>query len=874
MPDAVSQYIQAVSSIERLRNFFIANQQDSQVVGNNTREGEMLALSKASLSWSPEAEPTLENVDLSVSAGKLIAITGPVGSGKSSLLSAILGELYKTAGTIDLKGSIAYVPQQAWIQNRSLKHNILFLKPMKEEFYNKVLDCCCLRPDLDILPAGDETEIGEKGINLSGGQKQRVSLARAVYQNKDIYILDDPLSAVDVHVRKALFDDVIGSKGLLQNKTRILVTHDISVLPGVDLIVTIKDGKIVETGTYSELMKNEGAFSAFISEHANPNSAVNTAEQPKNYGRSLSRFASTDSEKSKKSLERSSSQDKNVKALLEKQDMARLIEEEKMETGGVKRGVYLSYVRHFSLLLFIPTVLGFLSYVTFEAGANVWLSKWNTDALQNTTNTTATTWRLSIYAALLCGQAISYTVAIIALLFGSTVAAKLYHKEMLNSVLRCPMSFFDTTPLGRIMNRFSADMDIADMQLIYVLEGWFDCLFFVTSGFVVIGIYTPIFLTTLLPLGVLYYILQKLHLSASRQIKRLESTTRSPLYSYFLESIQGVSSIKAYQAEKEFIENFDEILDKHITCYFNTLSCNSWLHFCLDILGCTMVLVATSLAVYHRSYLGAAVVALMITYALHMKNATAWIVRMNTDLENKSVSIERIDEYTHLESEADWSIPENEPPSNWPNKGEIIFDNYSTKYRKDLNLVLRDIDFRVNSNEKVGIVGRTGAGKSSVTLALFRIIEPVYGAIFIDRTDVSKIGLHALRSNISIIPQDPVLFTGSLRFNLDPNNDYDDEEIWRSLDSSNLKDFVSSLNKGLEHEVEEGGLNLSAGQRQLFCLARALLKKTKILVLDEATAAVDMDTDQRIQNTIRTALANHTVLTIAHRLNTVIDYDK
>ncbi|CAL1293324.1 unnamed protein product [Larinioides sclopetarius] len=872
LPDAVADLIQFDISLKRLRKYFCCENKDEKVVGNDPEIGEAITVKEASFSWSSDSDCVLKDIDLHVPVGKLIAVIGPVGSGKSSLLSALLGELYKRSGSVDLKGSIAYVPQTTWVLNRSLKNNILLVKHMVEEKYNKIVDLCCLRADLEILPAGDETEIGEKGVNLSGGQKLRVNLSQAVYQDKDVYFLDDPLSAVDVHVRKSLFSNVIGNSGLLKNKTRILVTHDTSILPDVDLIVSMKDGKIDEMGTYQDLMEKKGSFSTFMEEHA----AYKTTEG--NEMSSISPLNSGESAKSADLTELGGGDQLLINAeKCEDVDEVqyRLTEDEGMEIGGVRRRIYFSYVKQMGIPLFISSAIGIMAYVSFEAGGNIWLSKWSSDAAKNMTNRSSQTiWRLSIYGTFGLAQVISSIMGGTFLVLGVTRASKRYHRIMLDSVLKSPMFFFDTTPLGRIVNRFTTDMEILDNQLYYQIEGWLYCIFSFISSFVIIGMNVPIFLACLIPLGLLYYLILKVHLNTFRQIKRLESTGRSPIYSLFMEAIQGVSSISAYGAKKDFIQAFEEKLDRCFVCLFNSWVCNRWLNFCLNAIGSVIVFIATILAIHNREGLSPAVVGLIITYSLTVTESLRWFVRTNSELENKCISIERIQEYCNLKPEAPWDLSLENLTDNWPQNGTIRFEDYSTRYRENLDLVLKEINLSIEASEKVGIIGRTGAGKSSITLALFRIIEPFSGTISIDDIDITKIGLHNLRKKLTIIPQDPVLFTGTLRINLDPNSEYGDDQIWESLEKSYLKTFVSNLSEGLEYNVEEGGANLSAGQRQLVCLSRALLKNSKILVLDEATASVDVETDRLIQNTIRTAFADRTVITIAHRINTVLDYDK
>nr|XP_042910729.1 multidrug resistance-associated protein 1 [Parasteatoda tepidariorum] len=852
LPESISELIQTSIALERLRTFFAAENTDPGVIGTEPDEGDILTIRKASFKWPGEEECTLHDIELHIPKGKLVAVIGPVGSGKSSLLSAMLGDINRTNGSVDIKCSLAYVPQEAWILNRTVKENILMMKHLIEEKYNKVLDLCCLRPDMEILPAGDNTEIGEKGVNLSGGQKQRVSLARAVYQDKEIFLLDDTLSAVDVHVRKALFDDIIGNDGLLRKKTRILVTHDVSVLHKVDMIVSMKDGRIDEIGSYQDLLSQNGSFMEFIQEHTSQkNLEENTDENKK----MLCRYISTDSTSSKTSDDFLSKEQK-LNASFDARDAEktyRLIEDERMEVGKVHRHVYWTYMKNMSCPLWVITVFGFVCYVIMETYANIWLGKWTTDPKVNGTHSiSSTTYRLEIYSALGLGQAIFVIIGSFSLAHGVITAAARLHNKMLNSLIKSPMSFFDSTPMGRITNRFSSDLDIIDTELYGQIDGWLNCILYVIASFYMIGRNAPIFLASLLPLGVLYYIFLKLHLNTYRQIRRLESTTKSPIYSQLLESIQGVSSIGAYKVQEEFIESFENKLNNHMVCFSSTIGSNSF-NFILIPLG-NMIMEEIK--------------------SWQVTDAIKWFVRLSCLLEDKSISVERVDEYCKLDSEAAWDTPLDCQNKDWPFIGQISFNNYSARYRENLDLVLRNLNLSINGSEKVGIIGRTGAGKSSITMALFRIIEPATGTIFIDDVDISKLGLHKLRSKLTIIPQDPVLFTGTLRSNLDPNDEYSDDDVWQSLERSHLKSFVTSLDEGLEHNIEENGGNLSAGQKQLVCLARALLKNTKILVLDEATASVDIETDNLIQNTIRTAFVKNTVITIAHRLNTVLDYDK
>jgi len=435
------------------------------------------------------------------------------------------------------------------------------------------------------------------------------------------------------------------------------------------------------------------------------------------------------------------------------------------------------------------------------------------------------------------------------------------------------VSFFDVTPLGRLLNRFSKDVDTLDGALPETIRGWIYCFFGVVATLTVISYTTPIFVIIIIPIGILYFFVQRFYVATSRQLKRLESVSRSPIYSHFGESVTGATSIRAYGVQKRFIAESEEKVDFNQVCLYPSLISNRWLAVRLETVGNLIIFFAALFAVIGRDTTTAGLVGLSVSYALQITQTLNWLVRMTSDVETNIVAVERIKEYGETPQEAAWEVAPGPPPS-WPDKGEVAFDNYQVRYREGLELVLKGISFKVTGGEKVGIVGRTGAGKSSLTLCLFRILEAAGGKIMIDGLDISKLGLHDLRSRLTIIPQDPVLFSGTLRMNLDPFNKERDESVWRALELAHLNNFVRGLTSGLQHQVAEGGENLSVGQRQLVCLGRALLRKTRVLVLDEATAAVDLETDDLIQRTIRTQFQDCTVLTIAHRLNTIMDYDR
>nr|XP_029724825.1 multidrug resistance-associated protein 1-like isoform X4 [Aedes albopictus] len=899
LPMLISNMVQTSVSVKRINKFLNQEELDPDNVTHDEKESCPLVIEDGVFSWGDD-ETTLRNINIKVQKNELAAIVGTVGSGKSSVLSAFLGEMDKISGRVNTIGKIAYVSQQAWIQNATLQDNILFGKPMDTKLYNKVIAACALKPDIEMLPGGDQTEIGEKGINLSGGQKQRVSLARAVYSDADIYFLDDPLSAVDSHVGKHIFEQVIGENGLLAKKTRVLVTHGITYLPNTNVIYVMKDGEISESGSYQELMEKKGAFADFLIQHlqevneeeedideikAQLESNVSSEELKHKFERAISKRSRSGSTSSggNESFSRQNSDISGSQSSLrrrtpekkipEEAQKNKLIEQEKSETGSVKWEVYKHYLKSIGLTLSVATVFLNMIFQGFSIGSNLWLSRWSTDeAAEN--DTSVRDMYLGVYGAFGAGQGIVRIAYDISLFLGCWAAAVRVHEFLLTGVLHLPMHFFDTTPTGRILQRFSKDVDVLDTKLPELISDWVICAVEVVATLVVISISTPIFAAVIVPIGILYYAVQRFYVATSRQLKRLESVSRSPIYSHFGESIQGAQTIRAYGVQDRFIVESESRVDFNQVCYFPSIIANRWLAVRLEMVGNLIILFAALFAVLGRETMNPGLVGLSVSYALQITQTLNWLVRMTSDVETNIVAVERIKEYGETKQEAAWDLPNSNLPRDWPEQGRVEFQDFQVRYREGLELVLKGITFAVEGGEKVGIVGRTGAGKSSLTLALFRIIESAGGKIVIDGQDISKLGLHALRSRLTIIPQDPVLFSGTLRINLDPFNIHSDEDIWKALEHAHLKSFVKGLTAGINHEVSEGGENLSVGQRQLICLARALLRKTKVLILDEATAAVDLETDDLIQRTIRTEFKDCTVLTIAHRLNTIMDYDK
>ncbi|XP_076608098.1 multidrug resistance-associated protein 1 [Chaetodon auriga] len=879
LPMVISSMVQASVSLTRLRVFLSHEElQDDSV------ERKALATSPHSISivdgvfsWSRTESPTLKKLNVCIAEGSLVAVVGHVGSGKSSLLSALLGEMEKLEGTVAVKGWVAYVPQQAWIQNSTLKDNIMFGQERKESWYQRVVEACALQPDLEILPAGDETEIGEKGVNLSGGQKQRVSLARAVYCDRAVYLLDDPLSAVDAHVGKHIFDQVIGPQGLLKEKTRVLVTHGMSYLPQADLILVMVEGEITEMGSYQQLMATEGAFAEFLRTYAAVDNTDNKESVPKSETKAMENgtMATLDGPgvSSVSRLPQAGQEDKALSKKSKNPDVGKLTEADKASTGRVKLSVFWSYLKAIGVLLSCISLLLFLTHHLVSLFSNYWLSLWTDDPVVNGTQPDRLM-RLEVYGALGLSQGVAVFGYSLSMSIGGILASRCLHQSMLYDVLRSPMSFFERTPSGNLVNRFAKEMDTIDSVIPSIIKMFMGSMFNVLGACAVILIATPLVAIIIPVLGLVYFFVQRFYVASSRQLKRLESVSRSPIYTHFSETLLGTSVIRAFGEQERFIRESDQRVDHNQKAYYPSIVANRWLAVRLEFVGNVIVSFAALFAVIARERLRPGIMGLSISYALQLTASLTWLVRMSSDVETNIVAVEKVKEYSDTEKEAEWKIKPSSLPPGWPTDGCIDIRGFSLRYRHDLDPAIRNITININGGEKVGIVGRTGAGKSSLTLGLFRIIEAAEGQIFIDGVDIAQLGLHELRSRITIIPQDPVLFSGSLRMNLDPFDCYSDEEVWRSLEYSHLKTFVSGLPNKLSHECSEGGENLSVGQRQLLCLARALLRKTKILVLDEATAAVDMETDNLIQSTIRSQFEDCTVLTIAHRLNTIMDYTR
>ncbi|ELW62270.1 Canalicular multispecific organic anion transporter 1 [Tupaia chinensis] len=518
----------------------------------------------------------------------------------------------------------------------------------------------------------------------------------------------------------------------------------------------------------------------------------------------------------------------------------------------VKFSILRKYLEAFGWLWVWLVVATYVGQNLVSIGQNLWLSAWAKEAKHT--------------SLFVCS-------GVYVLTRGSLAASRTLYVQLLNNVLHLPLQFFETSPIGQIINRFTKDMFIIDTRFHYYLRTWVNCTLDVIGTILVIVGALPLFILGVIPLVFFYFNIQRYYMASSRQIRRLAGASRSPVISHFSETLSGVSTIRAFGHEQRFIRQSKDLVNENLVCFYNNVISNRWLSVRLEFLGNLMVFFAALLAVLAGDSIDSAIVGLSISYALNITQSLNFWVRKACEIETNAVSIERVCEYENMDKEAPW-IMSTRPPSQWPNKGIVEFINYQVRYRDNLDLALQDITFQTQSEEKIGIVGRTGAGKSTLSNCLFRIVERSGGKIIIDGIDIATIGLHDLRGKLNIIPQDPVLFSGTLKTNLDPLDQYSDSELWEVLELCHLKEFVQSLPKRLLHEISEGGENLSVGQRQLVCLGRALLRKTKILILDEATASIDFETDNLVQTTIRKEFSDCTILTIAHRLHSIIDSDR
>ncbi|ESP02539.1 hypothetical protein LOTGIDRAFT_138232, partial [Lottia gigantea] len=874
------------------------------------------------------------DVKMFLISAKLTVIVGPVGSGKSSLLAAMLGEMVRVSGNIDWARNkpstnnpnhktkseiqnnilakdcnISYCAQTAWLLHATVRDNITFGQPFIWRRYRKVIQACNLQPDLDSFPAGDLTEVGEKGITLSGGQKQRISLARAVYSETDVVILDSPLSDLDAHVSRHVFEEAILNRLLKRKRTVILVTHHLQYLSYANQVIVMKEGKITLQSKVSEVKKIDPelyeSWRKAIKEAKNLLAPTISRQVSQ-----MSVMTEATNEDGEASDEENSEKDKMEEV------KGTLVKKEHKETGAVKLSAYIKYMKACTIVLCLIVIVLTVSYHSVLVGSNFWLGIWSSAGEKHQMRVTATAGTnvtikvcthfdnspyVRVYAALSMGALCIALVTTLVLHYAGLFGARVLFNGMLKNVVQAPVRFFDTNPSGRILNRFSGDITNIDQKLAANIEGVLRTLFYTLSAIVVNSITTPYFLLAAIPLIILYYCLQRFFRSTARELQRLDSVTKSPIFAHFSETLTGLQTIRAYKAQSEFRRRAMNIMDRNITPFLFLQTTNRWLGIRLDYMGCLLVFVSaiSSLTSGIKGQINPAFIGLSITYSLMMSGLLNWIVRTSAEVEMAMNAVERVLEYTNIPTEnTNNEGEEEEIDKKWPEKGCVEFKDISLKYDSTLETVVQNIDLLIQPAEKasniqfsstgymnliqlttnfilIGICGRTGSGKSSLTLALFRTLDITAGQLLIDNHDVRNIPLPILRSRISIISQDPVLFNGTVRFNLDPSSTIEEDKLWSALEVVQLKDYISNLPQKLDAEISESGDNLSAGQKKLLCLARAFLRDSRIIILDEATASIDLETEKKLQDIIMDhSFKDKTVITIAHRLSTITKYDR
>ena len=922
----------------------------------------------------------LEDINLTVRKGELIVVVGPVGCAKTSLLMAVLGELNIIRGEVVVKRDklkvlttesasipplsgvttwmqyadedalevaraalaeeqrgegISYCAQEPWIMSNSLKNNILFGKPFDEKKYQTVITSCALDTDLKELPNGDLTIIGDKGVNLSGGQRARVGLARALYADTSILLLDDPLSAVDAHVGSHLFNEAICRHS--SAATRILVTHQTQFLSSdkVSKIVVMKGGRIVSCGTYQALL-DSGVLSMVGSSNINATEEARPA--------SLATSSSINAPSAVKTIDVENSEDVLRDSQLAPAP-ASIIVKEDASTGDVKLSTYKAYALNLGGYVVCATIL--LLMIAGQVSViftNLWLAYWSKlDEVEQ-----KDLYYYKVYIALVATSIFFSGARAVVAFQASLVASERMHNEMLKCIVRAPILFFDSNPVGRILNRFTKDITFADEYLPFSLYDFLQCILMVLGAVIVVCLGSPIIFIALIPLVIYFHFLRLYFLKASREIKRLEAVSRSPVFSQLSESLDGLVTVRAMNCTKQFQALYKQLLNENCRAFFSFMAASRWLGFRLDATTVALLACVTFGAVGCKEgnlKIDPSLLAVGITYVLQLMGLFQWAVRQSVEVDSQMVSIERIDAYSRLASEPALHGPANvgkeslvtktstETPGtsaatntvsedsvqglikpeldiditvhrpNWPEHGSIEAQHLWASYREDLPYTLKNLSFSIKPGARVGIVGRTGAGKSTLVSALLRLVDTIRGEILIDGIPIHKVGLHDLRPRLSVIPQVPFLFSGTVRKNLDPFDICTDAQIWSALDATGLRGVVSRLSSKasitpesridsktdcvcgddkhstapkLDGIVDEGGLNFSTGERQLLCLARAILQKNRILIMDEATANIDLETDKKVQRAIREQFSDQgtTVIMIAHRLHTVIDCDQ
>ncbi|KAF8369673.1 hypothetical protein HHK36_032304 [Tetracentron sinense] len=875
LPDTISMIAQTKVSLDRIASFLCLDDLQPDVIERLPMGSSELAVEiiDGNFSWDPSSpNPTLKDLNFRVWHGMKVAVCGTVGSGKSTLLSCILGEVPKVSVALKLCGTKAYVAQSPWIQSGKIEENILFGKEMDRERYEMVLEACSLKKDLEILSFGDQTVIGERGINLSGGQKQRIQIARALFQDADIFLFDDPFSAVDAHTGTHLFKECL--LGLLGSKTVIYVTHQVEFLPSADLILVMNDGRITQAGKYNDILSSGTDFMELVGAHNKALSALDSIEAglPSENLINIEEYGDVGRVKEVVCKEEDKRDDQNGKMDEVVEPKGQLVQEEEREKGRVGFSVYWKYITAAYRGTLVPFIL--LAQILFQIlqiGSNYWMA-WGTPVSKDSRPAVEGSTLIFVYVALALGSSICVLVRAMLLVMAGYKTATLLFNKMHLCIFRAPMSFFDSTPSGRILNRASTDQSAVDMTLPFKV-GQFAFTIIQLLGIIAVMsqvawqvfiIFIPVIATCV------WY--QQYYIPSARELSRLVGVCKAPVIQHFAESISGSTTIRSFDQESRFWDMNMKLIDGYSRPKFHTAGAMEWLCFRLDMLSSiTFAFSLIFLISIPDGVIDPAIAGLAVTYGLNLNMQQARVIWNLCDMENRIISIERILQYMSIPSEPPLSVEENKPHRDWPSHGEVDIHDLQVRYAPHMPFVLRGLTCTFPGGMKTGIVGRTGSGKSTLIQTLFRIVEPTAGQILIDGINISTIGLHDIRSRLSIIPQDPTMFEGNVRSNLDPLEEYTDEQIWEALDRCQLGEEVRKKEGKLDAAVTENGENWSMGQRQLVCLGRVLLKKSKVLVLDEATASVDTATDNLIQQTLKQQFSDCTVVTIAHRITSVLD---
>nr|XP_006820924.1 PREDICTED: multidrug resistance-associated protein 4-like [Saccoglossus kowalevskii] len=918
-PQAITRLSQSYITVQRIQNLLLMDETASLCYWNHSHRCKRgMTVKSITCTWDKSVDiPTLKDISFNVRPGELLAVVGPVGSGKSSLLMALLNELQISNGGLEVMGSVAYASQQPWIFSASLRQNIIFGRRYDKKKYDKVIDLCDLERDIRTLSYGDRTLVGERGVALSGGQRSRVSLARVLYSDADVYLLDDPLSAVDASVGRHIFNKCI--KEYLSSKLCILVTHQLQYLCGADRILILEQGKTSTICTFDEMVMAGVDFNNSLEKEKN-------AKQHVYQGHNIFNMGNVTTYPSRRRISLAHESPMDSMSWLSLSEMPGFLPEfpaytleivqrfpicfpqsgkkdnmectaiqefevEERHSGSIDWKIYIDYFKAGGIWLFIFSILITIFAQVVIIMTDWWLSFWaQTEeryhdleiiAFNSSSINMNNTWfhpglstheHIYIYSVLVVSL---YTFAILRtyLLFKVCLnASKNLHNRMFEAIIRAPILFYDTNPVGRILNRFSRDIGYMDEVLPKLIFDFIQPNFAVCGSIILACVINPWVLIPAIPMVPLVMYIRSYYLQTSRDIKRFEGTTRSPVFSHLSATLQGLCTIRAFNAEDIFVREFDDHQNLHTGAYFLHITMRAWLSLRLEIICACFISSVAFTAIAVAEGLNVILIGLSMTYSMSLMTDFQTVIGFSTEVENQMTSSERVISYCNICPEGPLQILNITDPG-WPKDGNITMTDVSFKYSKNSPAVIKNICFSIRAMEKVGIVGRTGAGKSSLINCIFRMAEPS-GTIKIDGVDITRLGLHDLRSKISIITQEPVLFRGSLRSNLDPFTEYADSEILKALEQVQLLYEVQRFVGGLDTELAESGSNLSVGQRQLVSLARTLLRKNKILILDEATANIDKRTDAIIQETIRNRFQHCTVLTIAHRLNTVMDSDR